>query len=424
MKRTLFSLLFCSGVLCVVPSAGLAQMIPLWTQKVPTCEVTSNVPPCGTRDTDELRKVTMVGRNPFLHGHIKTTIKTYLISVKLQFADTGLTFDPTLANDLVDNDKEPISVQQATADSPIFQNAAWTMNGTNIGSGVVGGMLQYVDAFQRANFWQYVGGTPYQTVLSPLMVTDTDELTLPANLMAKNGVITVPAMVGSSMKNCNGNPNWGPCGRVDEEAFDLDIARAIINQNPKILALNTFPIFILDSVQLTLPAVITGEPDQVICGYHSSFVINNGSQTYAVADFDTSGALADSAPDVECLSHEVAEWMDDPIVNGPTQLTGEGGEGGNQVAPWGPYGQVPVGSCQSNLEVGDPSSQKSPIPPVNGGKAITPKSFVKTLNNFTYHLQELNYFSWFLGGPLVAVDANQFSNNGSFTENAGVICGQ
>jgi hypothetical protein len=104
-----------------------------------------------------------------------------------------------------------------------------------------------------------------------------------------------------------------------------------------------------------------------ILGYHSAF--DNPSfagalQTYAIADYDSSQSFVGSE-DVSALSHEIGEWMDDPLGNNPT-------------APWGNIGQV--SGCQANLEVGDPLSGN------------TLRMF---MNGFTYHPQELAFFSWF-----------------------------
>ena len=46
------------------------------------------------------------------------------------------------------------------AQSPIFQPNAFTFGPTAVGD------TQYIDAFQRGNFWQSVGGTGYHTLLS------------------------------------------------------------------------------------------------------------------------------------------------------------------------------------------------------------------------------------------------------------------
>jgi hypothetical protein len=65
------------------------------------------------------------------------------------------------------------------------------------------------------------------------------------------------------------------------------------------------------------------------------------------------------------MSHEIAEWMDDPTGLNPTPL-------------WGNIGQVT--GCQNNLEVGDPLSGTLEIP----SDAAT-----------VYHVQDLAFKSWF-----------------------------
>jgi hypothetical protein len=47
------------------------------------------------------------------------------------------------------------------AQSPIFQSEPFQFGPTAIGT------TQYIDAFQRGNFWQFVGGTGYHTLLNP-----------------------------------------------------------------------------------------------------------------------------------------------------------------------------------------------------------------------------------------------------------------
>jgi len=93
------------------------------------------------------------------------------------------------------------------------------------------------------------------------------------------------------------------------------------------------------------------------------------------------------------MSHEVAEWMNDPFDNNPTP-------------PWGHTGQV--SGCQDNLEVGDPLSGTEAPPIVMS-------------NGFTYHLQELAFFSWFFNSHSVGIH-HWFSNNGTFLHDAGPPC--
>jgi hypothetical protein len=67
--------------------------------------------------------------------------------------------------------------------------------------------------------------------------------------------------------------------------------------------------------------------------------------------------------DTYFLSHELAEWMDDPFLNNSFRWVG---------------GQV--STCQTLIEVGDP---------------LTGFGFTASLNGFTYHLSELAMLPWF-----------------------------
>ena len=95
--------------------------------------------------------------------------------------------------------------------------------------------------------------------------------------------------------------------------------------------------------------------------------------------------------DIAAASHEVNEWINDPF-------------GVNQTPPWGNIGQV--GGCQNDLEVGDPlSGTLMPAFPSNG---------------FTYHLQELAFFSWFYGVTGLSAGGKD-SSNGTF-RGAAILC--
>jgi hypothetical protein len=84
----------------------------------------------------------------------------------------------------------------------------------------------------------------------------------------------------------------------------------------------------------------------------------------------------------------------------------------NPVPAWGNTGQI-QGGCQTNLEVGDPLS---------GNEA--PRIFMS--NGFTYHLQELAFFSWFFGsinGGRSSIGVHRwFSDNATFLTDAGPVC--
>jgi hypothetical protein len=80
--------------------------------------------------------------------------------------------------------------------------------------------------------------------------------------------------------------------------------------------------------------------------------------------------------DVVPLSHEVAEWLNDPFV------------GAFSGVNWIPPAILPSqgGSCIANFETGDP---------LEGG----PFTFAKVTNSITYHLQDEVFLPWYLHSP-------------------------
>ena len=120
-----------------------------------------------------------------------------------------------------------------------------------------------------------------------------------------------------------------------------------------------------------------------VLGYHNAYTASSGRQTYALAMYDNSRAFTGSS-DISALSHEVAEWQNDPYTNNPTPS-------------WGNIGQV--SGCQKNLEVGDP---------------LSGTTFTVTSGGFTYHPQELAFFSWFYHqSPSIGVNG-WYSDQGTF----------
>jgi hypothetical protein len=163
-------------------------------------------------------------------------------------------------------------------------------------------------------------------------------------------------------------------GALDINSFDNFVRNTLIPQTAGVTA-TTFPLILMTNVVLT-------DGGCCILGYHSAYT-HNGQQTYGVGEFDTSKQFT-GVKDISAISHEIAEWMDDPLVN-------------NATPPWGHIGQV--SGCQANLENGDPLS--GTIIPI-------------TMNGFTFHPQELAFSSWFYpGSPNPGVNG-WFSSNGKF----------
>lgn len=331
-----------------------SQTIPLWNY--------STVAQDGKTYTGS-----MVGRSPFAHGHRITTVPTYLIPVILQFQDSGDVFDPTVYDGCAPASESVISL---ILNSPLIGKPNFTLNGVNVG------VAQYLDAFQRANFWAKVGGTPYHTTFS----------TTPTVLSPVT--VSVPAAHGLSVSALN----FGGCqdtGELDLDWWNTEVQTVIM---PQLAAEGVgpanFPQFIFDSV-----AEYIGGNTANCCalGYHDSYSNGGVFQSYSVNEYDTSGAFGG---DTSTMSHEIAEWMDDPT-------------GVNLVPAWGAEGQVVAGTCQNNLEVGDPLSPNYPTP-------TNPLFVTNTTTGVQYTLQELAFYSWFLGSKPSLGAGGLYSDNGTF----------
>jgi hypothetical protein len=307
----------------------------------------------------------IVGRSPLNRGKTTTTIPTQLIPLVITITDTStnppttITYDPTKPDLCVANNPTDVSI---IANSPIFTNNPWTMNGISIGN------TQYIDAFQRAQFWSNVQGTPYHLILQTSI--------LAAQALSFSGTNMPVTCAGGTVHTFIGN--------VDINTFDAAVRNLITNVLPPTVNIGTFPIL------LTKEVFFGGA-----LGYHSAVTIGANFQIYSPFGIDTTGFFP-TLPDALVLSHEMGEAINDPFVKFP----------GTPV--WGQVGQVfnrfpPPFACQANLEVGDPLTPLGNTPSntfVVGG----------------YHLQELTFYSWFFGSTALGVGAGGgFSDNGTFT---------
>jgi hypothetical protein len=271
----------------------------------------------------------MVGTDPAA-GSATSNIPLVIIPLKFHFADgTNLSATQTVCGD-VKNTKYRVK------HSPLIKNATFTPGGTNVGT------TQYVDAYQRANFWNFVSTTApnYHVRLSPISTKPLQTINVGAN----------------------GSTQAGPCariGKVDINFFD-NIAMNLLTQLA--IPANTLPLF------LDYNTFLTSGGGCCILGYHSTN--NAGTQAYAFGAYSDPGIFNVPIQDIHALSHEIGEWMDDPLIPNI-----------NIVPAWGHVGQV--GGCSNVLENGDPVT----------GKAFTVS--VGGLFPFTYHPEDLVFLPWF-----------------------------
>jgi hypothetical protein len=263
-----------------------------------------------------------------------TTVKVFLIPIALSYKTKTSTtvFSPetTLSNGL--------TAVSMTTSSPIFNNMDWvTPQGTDLGT------TQYEDAFQRGNFWSEVSAaTGYHVLLGTPRVLPLTTISVPP----QDGKVSTEFGI--------------TVGTADINWFDGKI-QAILSRNTQIQP-NTLPIFITSNVYLT-------EGGCCIGGYHSSFGSSSAPQAYAHFTYITTPGIF--SQDVSALSHEVGEWLDDPLVINTN---------GNPV------------SC-GILEVGDPEEGFA-----NYG------AFPYVFNGNTFNLQDLVYLEYFGAPNTTSVD--------------------
>ena len=269
----------------------------------------------------------MVGASP--STNTSTTISAIIIPVKIVITARGgtkTTYDPS---HILTNGN---TVTTNTVQSPIFNSTTtYVQGGVNVGT------TQYIDAYQRANFWGTVQTNPNSHLLLGGPTVAAEQTLSPSRTYGKTG-----SVFGFT------------AGLVDINWFDSQIPGLITKLG---ILPNQLPIF------LTYDVYLTQGGGCCIGGYHSSEGSISNPQAYAHATYvDHAG---DFAQDVSALSHEIGEWADDPLT---VNFNGN---------------NTPCGI----LEVGDPEEGDTNF----GG-------FPYVLHGFTYNLQDLVMLPYF-GAP-------------------------
>jgi hypothetical protein len=302
-------------------------------------------------------KYTIVGKNPATKtSNPASTITAEIVPLIMKFSN-GDTWDPT-KKDSCDSGASALTRVQ---NSPIVKSTSFTFGGTKIGTS------QVTDAFQRAEFWKYAqpsGINPKFGVTLNFKTLKPVTINVP-NAQAATGTISCGnGLIGAA------NINW----------LDPFLQKTVLpSLKSQGVGPGTFPLFVLHNF-----VEYVGTVSQCcVLGYHNS-TSTTGGQTYGVAMYDNSKFFGSSSRDISAMSHEVGEWQNDPSTVNPTPA-------------WGHIGQVT--GCQSNLEVGDP---------------LSGTTFNVNLGGFTYHPQELAFFSWFYRQkPSLGVNG-WYSDQGTF----------
>jgi len=276
-------------------------------------------------------------------------------------------------------------VLQATLDSPLFaefdhgSTPAATNGGFSRGPGGVlsqgdnGTLLQLQDATMRSQFNLASPGSTYHLRLHPNI--------LPAV------TINVPPNQGTLLQSGRGTV----FADVEIGWWSAQLSNLIAKSDATHLSL-----FLTDSVLLYLAKI---PQNCCVIGYHGTRAVGNGSgststngnamvQTFAWGSWIRPGIYARpnggvywALQDIHALSHEIAEWADDPFIN-------------NTVNPW-LTPTAPQYGCTAYLETGDPV--------VGIGFALGTNTFDQEPNpNGTqsadgyYHPEDEAFLPWFL----------------------------
>lgn len=343
--------------------AGTPQIIPMTTYSI-----------TATKD-GQTYSGSIVGTSPFATTLTNSTTNVVIVPLKISIGSA--TFDASVPDPCDGNVSALTRFQQSPLVNPV---PALTMNGVNVGN------VQFVNGFRRAEFWNKIqGSAAYQNVLN-FSFQSPYELT--ATTVGSHGIVD-----GS---DCASGGNSGQLGVLSNDWLVSYLEGTVIpalTASGKITPLDAVLFLLKNIVQST----VDPPSDQIGCcilGYHSA--VGTVVQTYGTMDWDTSGAFAGGVSDASISSHEIAEWMDDPLGSNPTP-------------PWGNIGQVT--GCQANWEVGDPLSGTF-MPAI-------------LMNSKSYQMQELAFYSWFFNGasdPTVGA-GGKFSSNGTFQTPA-VACTQ
>ncbi|HLG64740.1 MAG TPA: hypothetical protein VKY19_22560 [Ktedonosporobacter sp.] len=255
---------------------------------------------------------TMVGSDPALGSHT-THIKTIVIPVAFHFPDQNVTFSGGGQN------------TDTLLDSPIFSKNHM----------LTGSRAQWSDALMRNQFNNFVTTTSpnYHVLLNQPDVRPTLHFTLPFNTSNE-----VADLVFKTTNNIS-------IGIVDINVFIPWIENEVLAMH---LPADSLPIFQFRDVYLNFGSIDPKNLQCCVLGFHDTFTSAsnpNAIHTEIFESVSTPGIFSGVAG-ITAMSHETAEWLDDPLGNNPTP-------------PWLNAG----GGCQNNLETGD-FLEGNPIAPI------------------------------------------------------------
>lgn len=287
-----------------------------------------------------------------------TYVPYVLIALVYHFPD-GTVLDPTKPAC-----KDGVSIEKRVLRSPSFVPVRFTSNGVNVGN------VQLGDALQRAEFWTVLKSPNYHVVLRAARAPVVVDVNAPGDSSTTRGVCA-----GASHRV--GTIAYGPfSGLVRSLSEKYTTARQI-------------PIFLLYNVLETFGS------GGLAVGAHGAFTRTTGVQPFIFASYSDARSVPyfPSIADVMALMHEIAEVFNDPF---PIRAA-IGSPSANFTPAWGHVG-VYASGCSRYFEVGDP---------------LVGVTYNLKLNGFTYHPQDLAFYSWFFRTQAIGT-GGLYSFHGTF----------
>lgn len=288
-----------------------------------------------------------VGSPPTKTGASTANVRALIVPLKVVLVDIStnkeVILDPAAPLSVPVNFISGYSALDAVLDSPIFKNHDWTVGSTHLGS------TQWGEATERASFLNYPGAdfTNWHVHLGPDQQTE----------QTIGGWFATPSSTTTGAY------------QVDEAALKPILELLAFSYASKYP--NAVPILLTYNVEKSKGTSCCSR------GYHAHITDKSGFNTpYIWASYIESNPN----PDLNALSHEVAEFMHNPMDI-------------NQVKPaWPEAG----GTCNSSFEVGDPIESLS--------QSI--RLFSIKMPTMTYNFQNVVTASWFMR-PAVSFSVNK-----------------
>lgn len=290
---------------------------------------------------------TMMGAAP--SSGTATSIPAQILAVSLRLQNTNLV---TFTSVSVTGFETP------TLNSPNFKTFSYSS----------GAGIQFADAVQRAEFFHMMKST-WHTSLRPASIVHNVTITVPRfTTVMLNGVKTQVRTYFTS-KSSDGHTVVFLLDRfANQQIFNLGVNEI----NAGRFATGAMNIALFPNTFLYSLNNAGGMGACCVLGFHTFF--SNGAipkesrWVFAFASYISPGVFSGGLRDVTALSHEISEAFDDPFVN-------------NLVPAWQFPGQP--GSCQDNLETGDPV------------EVLANPVFAVKIGTTTYHPQTEALLQWF-----------------------------